>query len=84
MEFDRLNDVERDQRPFTAQPHQLTRRQLIALSGVAAASAFLPGCGGGGDGGGPQGDFFTARNVVMKPNVVVLPEDGSLVFNELT
>ncbi len=61
----------------------MTRRDFLILSGAAAAYPLLPGCGGGGV-GEPQGDFFTARNVVIKPGVVVLPEDGSVTVNGLT
>jgi hypothetical protein len=61
----------------------MTRRDFLILSGAAAAYPFLPGCGGGG-GTEPQGDFFTARNVVIKPNVFVIPEDGSVTVSGLT
>ena len=69
------------QQPGNGRP--ITRRDFLILSGAAAAYPFLPGCGGGG-GGEPQGDFATARNVVMKPNVIVLPEDGSVGVSGLT
>ncbi len=65
-----------------AHPHgALSRRDFMVLSGAAAASTLLPGCGGGG---GVQEDFFTSRNVVVKPNVVVLPSDGTVTLSSVT
>ena len=60
----------------------MTRRDFLILSGAAATYPFLSGCGGGGD-EAPQGDFFIARNVAIKPGVVVLPEDGSVSISGL-
>jgi hypothetical protein len=65
----------------------LSRREFLGLGAAASAYPLLAGCGGGGGTAAavdPQADFFTARNVVVKPNVVVLPEDGSVTVNGLT
>jgi hypothetical protein len=63
----------------------LSRRSFLALGGVAAAGVILPGCGGRGGGDAEeQQDFFTASNVVVKPEVVVLPSDGSVTIGSVT
>ncbi|MEP6754537.1 MAG: hypothetical protein ABJA67_03465 [Chthonomonadales bacterium] len=64
-------------------PDALSRRDFMLLSGAVAASTLLPGCGGGGTSGGSRA-FFSANNVVVKPNVVVLPDDKSVTLSNIT
>jgi hypothetical protein len=61
----------------------VSRRDFLLLCSAAAATPILVGCGGGG-GSAEQSDFFNSRNVVLKPNVVVLPADGTVTLSSVT
>ncbi len=50
--------------------HRLSRRELLAWAAGTAGSLWLPGCGSGSTGGANRG--------VPKPNVTVLPGDGTV------
>ena len=63
---------------FSAVAKPLTRREFVLLSGVSAASLLLAGCGGGGGGNG------SASRIVLQPNVVILPADGSVTVSNVT
>ncbi len=67
---------ERGSIPSTA-AKPLTRREFVLLSGVSAATLLLAGCGGGGGNG-------SASRIVLQPNVVILPTDGSVTVSNVT
>lgn len=62
----------------------------LTIHVIAIALVFgLSGCGGGGGGGGSstpadRTEFFRAKDVVLKPNVVVLPSDGTVTISGVT
>src|SRR5687767_2467957 len=67
--------------PGTSSPKLVVnRREMLALSGAGILSLLIPGCGGGGSG---EPDPNSSR-VVLKPNVVVLPSDGSVALSGVT
>src|ERR1041385_472526 len=61
----------------------LTRRELLVLAGVSVSALALPGCGSGNSSTGSRA-FFSSKNVVVKPNVVVLPDDKSVTLSNIT
>ncbi len=60
-------------------------KRLATVIAMLVLLVFAPGCGGWGSAADdPITDFFTATNVVVNPEVRVLPEDGSVVISNLT
>ena len=60
----------------------VSRRGFMQLSGAAAASTLLAGCGGDGGAGGPTPPI--ENRGVLRPGVVVVPGDGSLTISDIT
>jgi hypothetical protein len=59
-------------------PASIDRRQFLSFSGAALMGLILSGCGGGSGGGIGGGGAPASGRAVVKPEVEILPEDGSV------
>lgn len=63
---------------FNRRIHPLTRREFIAAMGGACALPLIAGCGGG------SGNSGSGSRVVVSPDTVVVPSDGSVTLSDIT